>query len=94
MVPTDNDPPRLGQAPVEHTYVLPPSSLPGFPEAQRVRPKGGRNRWKDRRGWVYEWDYRHGAVELYDTLGRHLGEFDYKTGRRLKPGDPRRSIDP
>jgi hypothetical protein len=39
-------------------------------------------------GRSYEWDYRHGSVEMYSRRGEHLGEFDPIIGRRLKPRDP------
>ena len=42
----------------------------------------------------YEWGYQHGALEVYDAIGRHMGEFDPDTGHRLKPANPRRRIDP
>jgi hypothetical protein len=51
-------------------------------------------RWKDRRGLLYEWDSRHGTLEVYDAFGRHLGEFDAVTGSRLKIADLGRRIEP
>ncbi|MGZ6669781.1 MAG: colicin E3/pyocin S6 family cytotoxin [Solirubrobacteraceae bacterium] len=74
-------------------------TLPGFPDARRVKPKtpkmhGKRARWKDSRGRIYEWDYQHGAVEVYDSLGRHLGQFDPDTGDQQKPADPSRRVEP
>ena len=55
--------------------------LPGFPEAEITSPKtprhdggGLRKRWRDRSGRIYEWDYQHGTVEVYDRRGRHIGE--------------------
>jgi hypothetical protein len=81
-------------------YVTPPKSLPGFPAAARVKPKtprpggGLRKRWKDQGGRIYEWDYQHGTVEMYDSGGRHLGEFDPATGHRMKQADPSRRIEP
>jgi hypothetical protein len=59
-----------------------------------TKPKGGRHRWKDPRGLVYEWDSQHGAVEVYNARGRHLGEYDHVTGEQLKPVDPTREIEP
>jgi hypothetical protein len=40
--------------------VIPPKTLPGFPDAKRAkaktpRPGGLRKRWKDRDGTIYEW---------------------------------------
>ena len=75
-----------------HGYHKPPDLLAGFPDATRVRPKssvqgGGqkRRRWADRKGRIYEWDFQHGAVEIYDKQGKHLGEFDADTGEQRKP---------
>ncbi|MEA2736910.1 MAG: hypothetical protein QOH05_217 [Acetobacteraceae bacterium] len=82
------------------SYVSAPLFLPGFPDARRVRgkttvPGGGvRQRWKGRSGTIYEWDYLHGRVEMYDRRGRHLGEFDPDTGARTKPPNPNYQVDP
>lgn len=43
---------------------------------------------------VYEWDNQHGAVEVYNARGRHLGEYNHVTGERLKLADPTREIEP
>jgi hypothetical protein len=67
-----------------------------------VKPKtpvqgggGLRPRWKDAQGRIYEWDRRHGTVEVYDRTGkRHRGEFDPVSGKRVGPADPRRRIEP
>jgi Cytotoxic len=59
-----------------------------------MKPKGGRTRWRDGGGRIYEWDKQHGAVEVYDSRGHHLGEYDHVTGNRLKPADPARRIEP
>ncbi|MGH7065364.1 MAG: colicin E3/pyocin S6 family cytotoxin [Stellaceae bacterium] len=64
--------------------------LPGFPSARRMRgkamvPGGLRRRWRDPDGIIYEWDYRHGTVELYEPRGVHRGELDPFTGRQLGP---------
>ena len=54
-----------------------------------------RPRWRDAKGRIYEWDKRHGRVEVYDKTGkRHLGEFDPMNGKRLAPADPRRRVEP
>jgi hypothetical protein len=82
------------------SYVPAPLVLPAFPEAQRVRGKtpvpgsGLRQRWKSRSGTIYEWDYRHGRVEMYDRRGRHLGEFDPNTGARTKPANQHYQVEP
>ncbi|EJM14843.1 putative cytotoxic protein [Pseudomonas sp. GM18] len=79
-------------------YHSAPDLLPAFPDAEGVRPKstvqgGGkkRERWKDRKGRIYEWDLQHGAVEIYDRQGKHLGEFNAYTGEQTKPAKPGRT---
>ncbi|MDZ5602964.1 colicin E3/pyocin S6 family cytotoxin [Pseudomonas sp. RP23018S] len=79
-------------------YFPSPATLPAFPLAVRAKAKayvqgGGkkRMRWKDKRGKIYEWDSQHGAVEIYDKQGNHLGEFDHETGVQLKPAVPGRT---
>jgi hypothetical protein len=61
-------------------YIPAPENLPGFPDTTRTEPKGRRRRWVDRRGRIFEWDYQHGTVEMFDPRGRHLGEFDTENG--------------
>lgn len=86
----------------EHRFVPPPRRLPAFSDAIPVKPKtsvqgggGLRPRWKDAKGRIYEWDKRHGTVEVYDKTGRrHRGEFDPLSGERLRPADPRRRVEP
>ena len=80
-------------------YIPPPEILPGFPGAERVRPKTAvagrrRPRWKDATGAIYDWDFQHGTVEHYDRRGNHLGEFDYRTGRRIGNAVPGRRVEP
>jgi hypothetical protein len=65
----------------DHDYYMPPNSLPAFPDAVLVRAKGHRKRWESKKR-IYEWDYQHGAVEVYNWEGDHLGEFDAKTGEQ------------
>ncbi|WP_454845349.1 S-type pyocin domain-containing protein [Pseudomonas farris] len=83
--------------PGDHKYYDDPDTLPAFPDASRVKSKvsvrgGGkkRARWLDRRGRIYEWDSKSGAVELYDKFGVHLGEFHHVTGERTKNAKPGR----
>jgi hypothetical protein len=80
---------------------VPPTTLPAFPKARPAKPKtpvqgGGklRKRWKDDKGKIYEWDYQHGKVEVYDKKGKHEGEFDPYTGEQTKPKDPNRRVEP
>jgi len=68
-------------------YIPPPAVLEAFPNARRARSKNGRKRWIDSKGKIYEWDYQHGDVEVYDKTGKkHEGSFDSKTGERT--GEP------
>jgi hypothetical protein len=81
-----------------HQPIEPPDDLPGFPDAREAKPKtprqdgnGLRKRWKDGKRRIYEWDYRHGRVEVYGKRGKpHLGEFDFETGKLLSKGKNRR----
>jgi hypothetical protein len=61
-----------------------------FPAPRHLKAfSGAEHRWFDRRdGYIYEWDYRHGRIERYDTRGNHLGEFDPETGEMTKPPNP------
>ncbi|MDI3399413.1 S-type pyocin domain-containing protein [Pseudomonas sp. V88_4] len=84
--------------PPDHAYYGHPKTLPAFPDAIRVKSKssvqgGGkrRARWVDRKGRIYEWDYKSNAVEKYDKLGTtHLGEFNHLTGEQTGPAEPDR----
>ena len=76
-----------------HGYFMAPRFLPAFPDAVPVRRMSHRMRWKDRRGLLYEWDSRHGTLEVYDAFGQHLGEFDAATGTRLNIAVSGRSIE-
>ncbi|WP_175916699.1 MULTISPECIES: RHS repeat-associated core domain-containing protein [unclassified Burkholderia] len=84
-------------------YIPAPSSLPGFPDAVRVKPKtpvqgggGLRKRWKRANGCICEWDSQHGEVEMYNKRGKHMGAFDPETGEAIsgKGVDPARTIEP
>lgn len=84
----------------DHKYHPAPKGLSAFPDATpakqktRVKGRGTRMRWKTKDGQILEWDYQHGAVEMYDKRGRHLGEFDADTGEQNKPADSKRRIEP
>jgi Cytotoxic len=80
-------------------YIPPPETLPGFPGAERVRPKtrvAGRRRprWRDPDGNIYEWDLQHGTVERYNRRGEHTGEFDHMSGRQIGEAVPGRRVEP
>jgi hypothetical protein len=81
-------------------YHPAPTTLSAFPEARpmpmKTSVRGGakkRRRWKDTSGKIYEWDSQHGKVEMYTKQGKHLGEFDPKTGVQTKPADPTRRVE-
>ncbi len=74
------------------TYKPAPTDLPGFPGAVRVKPKGGRARWRLPNGDIAEWDSQHGEVEVYDKTGKnHKGAYDPDSGKRVKPKKKGRS---
>lgn len=73
----------------EIKYHTPPLTLPAFPDAIRIRRKGNRKRWESKNR-IYEWDYQHGAVEVYDKLGNHLGEYDATKGEQTGKSKPER----
>jgi hypothetical protein len=83
-------------------FPAPRRRLPAFPDAERDRPKtprqggaGLRPRWRDRgTGRIYEWDSRHGTVEVYDDQGRHIGEFHPSSGKQLKGPNPNYASEP
>jgi len=65
-----------------------------FPNAERVKRKSQRRRWKDKKtGDIYEWDYQHGEIEIYNKRGKHKGSLNPKTGKK-KPAVPGRRIEP
>ncbi|MHC8355932.1 colicin E3/pyocin S6 family cytotoxin [Pseudomonas sp. LB3P81] len=82
----------------DHRYHPAPKGLTAFPDAARAKRKssvqgggGKRHRWVDSSGRIYEWDTQHGAVEMYDKQGKHLGEFNPETGAQTKPAKPGRT---
>ncbi|EUB72037.1 Colicin E3 catalytic [Pseudomonas sp. GM41(2012)] len=84
-----------------HKYYPAPKGLTAFPDATRATRKtpvkgggGLRKRWKNPNGKIFEWDSQHGAVEMYDKRGRHLGEYDPSTGEQTKPADNTRKVEP
>lgn len=42
----------------------------------------GKQRWKDFRGRLYEWDRFHGHIEQYNSRGIHIGVLD-KSGKYI-----------
>ena len=103
LVKDSQRPPAAPVRQVRQAGPFPPPRrmLSGFPEARIDRPKtpraqggGLRKRWRDREGRIYEWDYQHGTVEVYDRQGRHIGEFDPFTGEQLKDRNPDYRVEP
>ena len=79
---------------LESSHHLPPKNLPAFPDAKPSRRKGGRKRWIDSNGKIYEWDSQHGEIEVYDKIGKkHLGGFDHQTGKQRSKPVPGRKIE-
>lgn len=83
---------------LENSHHIPPKTLPAFPDAKEEKPKGAgqkrRKKWIDSNGKIYEWDYQHGEVEVYNKTGKkHLGSFDPKTGKKIKEGKPERKTE-
>ncbi len=74
-------------------YFPPPRTLPGFPGAERDKPKGGRPRWKLPNGDIGEWDGQHGEVEVYNPRGKHKGVWN-PDGKPIKPPVPGRKVEP
>ena len=71
-----------------------PRALPATRKTPRLGG-GLRHRWKDNHaGMIFEWDYQHGRVEVYNHFGHHLGEFDPNTGVQTKPPSNRRRVVP
>ncbi|WP_168197669.1 colicin-like bacteriocin tRNase domain-containing protein [Brenneria corticis] len=67
---------------------------PGKKKTPKQGGAGKRARWiGDKGNKIYEWDSQHGELEGYRASdGQHLGAFDPKTGKQLKPADPKRNI--
>lgn len=86
--------------PKDFKYHPAPVSLSAFPDVKpaplKTSVRGGgkkRRRWKDASGKIYEWDSQHGKVEMYTKQGKHLGEYDPKTGKQTKPADSTRRVE-
>jgi hypothetical protein len=77
-----------------HPAYPAPDRLPAFPAAVRVRPSGGRVRWRDPHGVLLEWQSRDGVLEMYGAHGWHLGDYDHVDGGNLRLAEPGRRIAP
>ena len=83
----------------EMAHIPPPQKLP-LAGLTQVRPKTSfngqgrlRKRWVDGSGNIYEWDYQHGRLEMYDSKGKHVGEIAV-SGTQTKKADPARKVKP
>lgn len=53
----------------------------------------GRKTWRSQEDkQLYQWDSRHGEIEVYNLRGVHLGAADAVSGELIKPADRTRSI--
>lgn len=95
--------PRSGVKEKGHEYHSAPKTeeINGLGDLRRGKEKtpkqggaGTRKRWIDDKGRkIYEWDSQHGELEGDRASdGQHIGAFDPKTGKQLKPADPKRNI--
>lgn len=77
-----------------------PDFLPGFPGAVRTKStqytSAGklRKEWTLPNGFKHLEDTRHGLVEMYDRVGKHLGQFDWVDGHQVSPPNPRYNLKP
>lgn len=81
-------------------YYPAPKNISGVDGLKPAKPKtpvqgggGLRKRWKGPDGKIYEWDSQHGTVEVYGKNGKHLGEIDPDSGKRVKPKNKKRRIE-
>ncbi|WP_271893218.1 colicin E3/pyocin S6 family cytotoxin [Candidatus Phyllobacterium onerii] len=80
----------------DHKYYPKPKSageITGIPGLKKAKRRGRRERWTDESGNIFEWDYENGALEKYNNKGKHLGEYDPKTGKKTKPAKPGRKTE-
>ena len=70
-----------------YNYETPPKDIKDvFPNAENSSNKNQRKRWIDGvNGDIYEWDYQHGDIEIYDKRGKHKGSINPKTKKQKPP---------
>ena len=70
-----------------YNYESPPKDIKDvFPNAENSSNKNQRKRWVDGvNGDIYEWDYQHGDIEIYDKRGKHKGSINPKTKKQKPP---------
>jgi RHS repeat-associated protein len=73
------------------SYTPPPKDLPD--DAERLKPKGGRPRYRLPDGDIIEWDGQHGEWERYNPRGKHTGVLS-PDGELIKDPVPGRRIEP
>ena len=73
------------------SYTPPPKDLPDG--AERLKPKGGRPRYRLPDGDIIEWDGQHGEWEKYNPRGKHTGVLS-PDGELIKDPVPGRRIEP
>ena len=75
------------------TYTPPPKDAPYLQTLLRIVRQGA-TRWRHpTESRIYEWDGRHGELEVYDAQGWHLGAADPQTGKFVKGPRKGRRID-
>ncbi|MBK8846767.1 MAG: hypothetical protein IPO27_09595 [Bacteroidetes bacterium] len=76
------------------SYTPPPKDgFPGFPDIEKMKPKGGRPRWRLPDDDIIEWDGQHRELERYNPRGKHKGVWNPE-GEQIKDPVPGRKIDP
>lgn len=71
-----------------------PRPQPSFVDCLEKVHWHGKSRWRNRRGWIYEYDPNHGGeLEVYNKRGVHLGTANIMTGELIKPAERGRKID-
>jgi Cytotoxic len=67
---------------------------PDFLSDMEVLRRRGTKRWRSPGGdRLYEWDFTHGHIEVYDKNGRHVGVADAMTGLMISKAVKGRRID-
>lgn len=84
-ITTEGDGSKKLKAGIYH-YEAPPKDINDkFSNAKNVGSKSQRKRWIDEKnGNIYEWDYQHGDIEIYNKRGIHQGSINHKT-KKEKP---------
>ena len=62
-----------------------------FKKLIHIGTRSGRNTYKDKKGYYYQWDTLHGQWQMYSKLGEHLGVLT-EEGKYKKPSKRGRKI--